>query len=639
MFNHKNYSRRRFLAQSGLGLAAFAAMPGFLRAMEGMKAMPKLAPNKASPNFKPDVEFDLFSQSGSVSILPGQQTMVQQYTALLKNGPKETLTDIAGSYLGPLIRLQKGQKVRINFNNKLNEPTVAHWHGLHVPANMDGHPMFAIDPGQTLVYEFEVLNRAGMNIYHPHPHEATASQVYKGQAGALFVHDEEEAKLELPSGEFEIPIVIQDRLFDEQNQLIYVRSMHDRMMGFHGDRILVNGFPDFKIDVASRAYRLRVLNGSNARIYKLGWDDGTPITVIGVDGGLLEQPEVKPYVMLAPGERLDVWADFSGRNEGSQLVMRSLPFSGVLPKMAQRMGGMMHANALPVGSGYPIFTARVTKKVSDSPKLPSQLSKINWHQIGDTANPEKPVPIAISEGPMSMLLNGRPYAVNDTQDFERIKLNTIQLMEIFHAHGGDGGHGKESTPAAGEHGAVKDSGGMGGMDHQGGGMGMMGGMKHGDDSQKAGGQGMMGMMGGMKHGGEGQKDGGQGMDHNGGGMGMMGGMKHGDHDQKGGGMMGMGGMGGGMGGMGMMMSMAHPIHLHGQQFQIVSRSVSTDEEADYATVREGFIESGLKDVVLVMPGEKVRIIKPFQDFKGLFMYHCHNLEHEDMGMMRDFLVE
>src|SRR5674476_217298 len=280
MSNLKSNSRRRFLAQSSLGLLAFAGMPGFLRAMEGMQGlhgMPKLTPNKASPNFKPDIEFDLFCRSSSVSILPGQQTQVQQYTALLKKGPKETITDIAGSYLGPLIHLQKGQKVRVNLHNKLAEPTVTHWHGLHVPANMDGHPMYAIDPGQSLVYEFEVLNRAGMNIYHPHPHEATAKQVYNGLAGALFVHDEEEAKLELPSGEYEIPIVIQDRLFDELNQLIYVRGMHDRMTGFYGDRILVNGFPDFKIDVASRAYRLRVLNGSTARIFKLGWDDGTPI--------------------------------------------------------------------------------------------------------------------------------------------------------------------------------------------------------------------------------------------------------------------------------------------------------------------------------------------------------------------------
>jgi FtsP/CotA-like multicopper oxidase with cupredoxin domain len=85
--------------------------------------------------------------------------------------------------------------------------------------------------------------------------------------------------------------------------------------------------------------------------------------------------------------------------------------------------------------------------------------------------------------------------------------------------------------------------------------------------------------------------------------------------------------------------MAHPIHLHGQSFQIVSRNMSAEGQEDYETVREGFITSGWKDTVLVMPGEAVRIIKPFQDFKGLFMYHCHNLEHEDMGMMRDFLVE
>jgi hypothetical protein len=182
-------------------------------------------------------------------------------------------------------------------------------------------------------------------------------------------------------------------------------------------------------------------------------------------------------------------------------------------------------------------------------------------------------------------------------------------MEIFHAHGGHGG------------------------------MGMMGGMKHGDDDQKNEGEGHgkmgMGMMGGMKHGDNDQK--GEGESHGMMGMGMMGGMKHGDNDQKGEGedhgMMGMGG------GMGAMMAMAHPIHLHGQQFQIISRSIDGGMEDNYATVREGFIDSGLKDTVLVMPGERVRLIKPFQDFKGLFMYHCHNLEHEDMGMMRDFLVE
>jgi FtsP/CotA-like multicopper oxidase with cupredoxin domain len=598
-----HYSRRRFLAHSSLGLLAFAGMPRILRAMESMQAMPKIPPLKASANFKPDVEFELYCRSASIPILPGKSTLVQQYTAHLIQGPEGTLVDIPNSYLGPLIHLQKGQKVRIHLHNKLAEPTITHWHGLHVPAEMDGHPRYTIDPGQTFVYEFEVLNRASMNIYHPHPHEITAKQVYQGLAGALFVHDGEEAALELPSGEYEIPVVIQDRRFDDQNQLVYIagmHGMHDRMMGYYGDRILVNGRPDFTVDVDTRAYRLRFLNGSTARIYKLGWDDGTPLTVLGVDGGLLEAPETKPYVMLAPGERLDVWADFSGRPVGSQLVMRSLPFSGVLPKMMERMqgrrggdgghqmgmmGGMMHELALPVGSDYPIFTVRIKRKVSDSPALPKQLSKINRYSVDDTANANKPVPIAISEGHMAMLLNGRPYAFDDVQPNERIRLNTVQLMEIFHAHGEGGGHGG-SQEGGMQHGGMR-GGGMGGG-RRGHGMGMMGGM---------------GMHGGGEEG----------------GMGM--------------------GMGHGRGGMGMMMSMAHPIHLHGQPFQIVSRSLAAGSEDDYETVRHGFIESGLKDTVLVMPGETVRIIKPFQDFKGLFMYHCHNLEHEDMGMMRDFLVE
>lgn len=628
-----NQARRRFLTQSALGIFAYASMPSLLNAMQNLHGMPKMQPKLASPNFNPDVEFELHCKLNAVPILPGEPTQVMQYSAKLLKGPKDTLTEIPGSYLGPIIRLQKGQKVRVRLHNHLAEPTITHWHGLHVPSEMDGGPAYVIDHGVKFVYEFEVLNRASMNIYHPHPHEATARQVYQGLAGTLFVHDEEEAALGLPSGEYEVPIVIQDRLFSENNQLIYARSMHDRMMGFYGDRILVNGKPQFKLEVASRAYRLRILNGSTARIYKLAWDDGTPITAIGVDGGLLTAPETKPYVMLAPGERLDVWADFSGRSVGSQLVMRSAAFSGVLPKMAERMmrggmgggmmGGMMHANALPVGSQYPIFSVQVTKKVSDSPKLPSQLSKITRYQLLDTVNPNHPVPIGISEAPMAMLLNGRPYAFNDFLPIEKIPLNSIQLLEIFHAHGGQGGHGKDVNSNAG---ATKGEGqhDMAAMNKE---NGKSTHATNTDNNEKSGGMqhGMMGGMGSM---------GGMGRH---GGMGM--GMRHensNSNNEMGGMMGGMGGMGGGMG---MSLSMAHPIHLHGQSFQIVSRNTSNTDTEDYATVRDGFINSGWKDTVLVMPGESVRIIKPFQDFKGPFMYHCHNLEHEDMGMMREFLVE
>lgn len=541
-----NQSRRRFLGQSGLGLVALTTLPSIANAMEsmgmgrmGMGGMhnsmgsevnyPKLTPNKSNPNFHPDVELDLVCKPIEISILKGAATKVLHYQATLIKGPKDTVVDIPHSYLGSMIRLQKGQKVRINFHNALSQSSVVHWHGLHVPQVMDGHPQYAIESGETLVYEFEVMNRANMNMYHPHPHGATAKQVYFGLAGAVIVNDDEEAALDLPSGEYEIPLVIQDKQFDSDNQLVYSPNRHQRMTGVTGDNILVNGQANFHLEVESRAYRLRVMNGSTSRIYKLAWDDGMPMTIIGVDGGLLEQPEVKPYVMLAPGERLDVWADFSARNEGSQLTLKSLAFSGVMPKMA--MG--MNRSRLAVGSEYPICTIKVTRKVSESHKLPTKLAKIHRYGIHETANPNNPLPISISESPMSMLLNGRAYEFNHPLPSERVKMGSIVLLEIFHAQSNMG-------------------------------------------------------------------------------------------------------MGGGMGGMNM--TMPHPIHLHGQQFEIMSRSISGDT-SDYDTVREGFIDSGLKDTVLVMPMERIKMIKPFQDFKGLYLYHCHNLEHEDMGMMREFLVE
>ena len=367
------------------------------------------------------------------------------------------------------MRLRKGQKIRIRLRNGLPEPTITHWHGLHVPMLMDGHPMYAIDPGETFVYEFEMRNRAGLYFYHPHTHEATATQVYRGLAGAIIVGDDEEKALDLPSGEFEIPIVLQDRSFDDDNQLVYGGGMHAQMVGFQGDH-----------DSRQRKARLRHRRGEprlsaadseRLELAHLQARRGTTARrsrCIGVDGGLLEKPEEKPYVMLAPGERLDVWADFSGRSVGSMIVMRSAPFSGVLPRMARgmMMGGMMGGSALPVGGDYPLFTVRVARAVGDSPALPQRLTRIDRLRLEDVANPGDPVPIAISEAPMAMLLNGRPYADDDALPREQIPVDTLQLVEIFHERGGMG-----------------QGMGMG----MGWGMGMMGGMgANGDDGRHDG---------------------------------------------------------------------------------------------------------------------------------------------------------
>ena len=567
-----NDSRRRFLQNSALS-AAIASFPGLLLAKTGSLK------STATPGFKPDIEIEFTAQTAPISILAnGPATQVQKFFAKLLKGPKHALQQLPDNYLGPILNFQQGQKVRIFFKNNLSESSIIHWHGLHVPQHSDGHPMYSIETGQQFVYEFEVLNRAGTSFYHSHSHNLTAEQVYRGLAGLITVTDSDEQKLDLPSGEFDLPLVIQDRSFDDNNQLKYIHMMHERMEGFLGDAILVNGKPNATFNVKSRAYRFRAVNGSNSRIYKLGWDDGTPLTAIGTDACLLPKPETRPYIMLAPGERVDLWLDFSGRAVGSKLVMYSLPFSGTQPKMAERMKGKgmsMMGKRLSQGVKFAIATFNISEKVSDSPKLPDKLVPFQRLSLNDDDNADNPLPIGISMKPMRPLLNGKSFAMDKVLDVERVSLGSIKKIRIFHDH--------EMPGSDMKHGADSDS--KSASDKKDDGMDAMPGMQHGGGKK-------MGMMGG-------------------GGMGMMGGG---------------------------MLDMAHPIHLHGQQFQVLRRIPKMVRE-DYANVKDGYIDTGWKDTVLVMPGEEVEIIKPFQDYKGLFLYHCHNLEHEDLGMMRQFLIE
>ncbi len=535
MKNNVNIQRRNLLKFAGASVAATAALasfPGLLNA----KIM--RAGSHASLDFNPDVEIRLTGSVKSVPIFKGPQTRVWKVTGDVLKGDKRAISNDAESYLAPTIRLHKGQKVRIYLKNDLPAATILHWHGLHVPAEMDGNPKYAIGKGETFVYEFEILNRAGTYWYHAHTHNLTAKHVYSGLAGFFIVSDDEEQALPLPDNEFDVPLVIQDRNFDQQNQLKYSGGMMQKMHGFLGEQILVNGRPEFELAVATRAYRMRLLNGSNSRIYKLAWDDGTPIKVIATDGGLLEQAETLPYLTLAPAERRDIWVDFSNKNVGTLLTLRSLEFSssgmGMMGGMkgGMRGGGMMGSmggGQAHAGEDFAVLKIRVTKKVSSHDVLPKRLSHIKALRLADAANPQSPRRITLSMRHMSGLLNGRSYKMNDIREDEIVPVNSLQLMEFD-----NGFHG-------------------------------------------------------------------------------------------------MGGMGG--------MRMPHPMHLHGEQFQIIKREVRNKSGKGYTSVSAGFLDKGWKDTVLVMPGEKVTILKPFNDFKGIFMYHCHNLEHEDMGMMRDLLVQ
>jgi FtsP/CotA-like multicopper oxidase with cupredoxin domain len=313
-------NRRQFLYLAGAGAANLLNMNGLPFARVGLAS-------SENNDFSPDLELSLTARPSEVKIFPGQPTTVWQYKGQVIKGGPASLASLDQSFLGPIIRVRRNQKVRIHFNNDLPATSIIHWHGLHVPAKMDGHPIYVIPTGETFTYEFEVLNRAGTYWYHPHPHGRTGHQVYGGLAGLFLVSDDQEDKLNLPDKKLDIPLVIQDRSFDTNNQLIYLpRGMHDSMTGMLGDTICVNGKPDFKLSVSTRIYRLRILNGSNSRIYKLAWRDGTPLTVIATDGGLLEKPVQKKYVVLGPAERIELWADFSKYPVGTSLELVSKYF-------------------------------------------------------------------------------------------------------------------------------------------------------------------------------------------------------------------------------------------------------------------------------------------------------------------------
>jgi blue copper oxidase len=427
-------SRRRFLQYSGLGAAALG-----LAACSGVgvpvATTPAGAPEAATTPASL-LEFVLAPRRIETPILPGAATQTLGYVAEVLQGDAGAVTAIPDSYLGPIVRVARGQTVRVHVRNELDEATNVHWHGLIVPSEADGQPGNLVAPGAEAEYTFAVRNRPGTYWFHPHPHGRTAEQAYQGLAGLFIVTDAAEAALGLPAGAQDIPLVIQDRRFDAGNQLVYIdpgmAGMMDAMMGILGDRILVNGRPDATLPVTTQPYRLRVLNGSNARIYKLGWSNGAPLTVIATDGGLLEAPVTAPYVMLAPGERVELWADFSGEQVGGEVKLVSLPFEGV-EAGAMAMMGMMHAApGLPQRRGLRhVMTFAVTEAVAHTATLPATLLPVATLAAAAAVNAAAPRPFIFAmDDAMNWTINGRTFAMDAVADDEKVRFGDTELWEL-----------------------------------------------------------------------------------------------------------------------------------------------------------------------------------------------------------------
>jgi spore coat protein A, manganese oxidase len=224
-----------------------------------------------------------------------------------------------GTYPGLTIRRPTGQSTRVTFTNNL--PSLAggktvHHHGSHTTSADDGYVTgtgFLFDPGQSRTYTYDLTENGGnergaMQWYHDHRMNETGMNVWQGLTG-LFIIDDPADPSGLPSGDYELPLVVADRQFDADNQLQYSYDP----AGVAGDKVLVNGVYQPYIEVADRKYRLRILNGANSRSYIFTLSTGEAFTQIGTESGLLPAPVARTAIDVGPAERLDAVVDFAGK--------------------------------------------------------------------------------------------------------------------------------------------------------------------------------------------------------------------------------------------------------------------------------------------------------------------------------------
>jgi suppressor of ftsI/bilirubin oxidase len=536
------FNRRKFLA-AGAAVLGGSAIVGGIGWWYRAQRMPNAGMDAGAPGAEafPNA-LRLPGLSGVLGVLDiaAPLTVIAksaQY-AIFEGKPAPLLTyqveQDGKTWINPVFRVRRGATVRTNLRNALGEDTIIHWHGLKVDAKNDAHPRYQIAAGAAYDYEFEVRNRAGTYWYHPHPDKLTSKQAYLGLASLFVVEDEEELALQraldLKLGVTDIPLVIQDKKFDAQGRLVYAPSEEEKENGYLGDTVLVNLTPRPHFNAATRVYRFRILNGSNARIYRLAFAQGgrqLEYVVIGTDGGLLDRPYTVKEAFLAPAERLDVLLDLRAAAVDDVVTLQSLAFDpmhaeGGMEGMA--MGGATPgapATAVPPqaamladGAAVDLLRINVTQKMTYEPRVPATLSALEPVKAPQVTPRE--LLLDLKDG--RWRINGWVFEMAKTPMV--VNRGATEVWDIRNS--------KESMP--------------------------------------------------------------------------------------------------------------HPMHLHGVPFHVLARSESPQQLRAGVVNEQGLTATdlGWKDTVLVWPGETVRLVVDFSHpYAGdqVYLFHCHNLEHEDQGMM------
>ena len=250
-------------------------------------------------------EYVFTMQPGTADILPGLQTPILGYN---------------GSFPGPTIKARRGREVQVLQRNQSGRALNVHLHGGVTQPQFDGHPHDAIPAGSERLYKYPNVAHSATLWYHDHAHGETAQTLFAGLAAFYLLEDPDDKHLDLPQGDYDVPLMITDRSFNKDGSFRYKIDL-DR--GFRGDTILVNGAVAPRMKVERRLYRLPFLKPTNARAYLLKLGNGRDMIQIGSDGGLLPAPVKRKEIPLEPAERVDVIVDFRQFGVGSKVILHN----------------------------------------------------------------------------------------------------------------------------------------------------------------------------------------------------------------------------------------------------------------------------------------------------------------------------
>jgi len=299
--------------------------------------------------------------------------------AQLRDGAATEIWGFDGIWPGPTIKATRGRPTHIRATNLMSRDVNIHNHGHKVPVESDGGPLDIIRPGESRTYTYPNDQQASTFWYHDHT-MGNAESVYRGMAGFYLITDPVEDALNLPSGEYDIPIMLQDRTLDAENRLSYELNEETIEEGVFGDTLFVNGVATPYLEVANRKYRFRFLAAANRRAFRLILGDRDPMTIIGSDGGLLEAPVSQNQNDILNGERFDVIIDFSRYPVGTSVVLHNARADDSFGEF--------------VGPAYPhllpeIMRFDIVRNEPDPSEVPLQLVPIERLNPDDAVNTRK----------------------------------------------------------------------------------------------------------------------------------------------------------------------------------------------------------------------------------------------------------